>query len=52
LAEMVEKDEWKAELEKNGWASEYRNGEDFTKYLEEQDQVIVELLDALGMLKK
>lgn len=52
LAEMVETDEWKAELEKNGWASEYRNGDDFTKYLEEQDKVIVELLDALDMLKK
>ena len=48
---MVETDEWKAELEKNGWASEYRNSEDFTTYLEEQDKVIVELLTALGMQK-
>lgn len=51
LAEMVEKDEWKAELERNGWASEYRNSKDFTTYLEEQDKVIVELLTALGMQK-
>lgn len=51
LAQMVEKDEWKAELEKNGWASEYRNSEDFTSYLEEQDKVIVDLLTALGMQK-
>ena len=48
---MVETDEWKAELEKNGWESEYRNAEDFTTYLEEQDKVIVELLTALGMQK-
>lgn len=51
LAEMAKKDEWKAELEKNGWASEYRNGEDFTKYLEDQDKLIIELLTALGMQK-
>jgi putative tricarboxylic transport membrane protein len=51
LEEMVETDEWKAELEKNGWESEYRNSEDFTSYLEDQDKVIVELLTALGMQK-
>jgi putative tricarboxylic transport membrane protein len=51
LEKMVESDEWKAELEKNGWESEYRNSEDFTTYLEEQDKVIVELLTALGMQK-
>ncbi len=51
LKEMVETDEWKAELERNGWESEYRGSEDFTKYLEDQDKVIVELLTALGMQK-
>jgi putative tricarboxylic transport membrane protein len=51
LGEMVETDEWKAELERNGWASEYRDSADFTTYLEEQDKVIVELLTALGMQK-
>ncbi|QEY21951.1 tripartite tricarboxylate transporter substrate binding protein [Psychrobacillus sp. AK 1817] len=51
LEKMTETDEWKAELERNGWASEYRNSEDFTAYLEEQDEVIVELLTALGMQK-
>lgn len=51
LAKMVETDEWKAELKKNGWESEYRNSDDFTTYLGEQDKVIVELLTALGMQK-
>ncbi|MCG7334972.1 tripartite tricarboxylate transporter substrate binding protein [Sporosarcina sp. ACRSM] len=51
LQEMIETDEWKAELERNAWESEYRNSEDFTKYLEDQDKVIVELLTALGMQK-
>ena len=51
LDELVETDEWKAELERNGWQSEYRNAEDFTTYLEDQDKVIVELLTALDMQK-
>lgn len=51
LEKMVETEEWKAELERNGWASEYRNAEEFTTYLEDQDKVIVELLTALGMQK-
>ena len=34
---MVETDEWKAELERNGWESEYNNSKDFTTYLDEQD---------------
>jgi putative tricarboxylic transport membrane protein len=51
LDELVETDEWKAELERNGWQSEYRNAEDFATYLEDQDKVIVELLTALGMQK-
>ncbi|OLN21376.1 transporter [Domibacillus antri] len=52
LSEMVETEEWKAELEKNGWASEYRNADDFTTYLEEQEKVIIELLTALDMQKQ
>ncbi|WP_019413240.1 tripartite tricarboxylate transporter substrate binding protein [Paenisporosarcina sp. TG20] len=51
LDELVETDEWKAEIERNGWQSEYRNADDFTTYLEDQDTVIVELLTALGMQK-
>ncbi|WP_075618494.1 Bug family tripartite tricarboxylate transporter substrate binding protein [Paenisporosarcina indica] len=51
LDKLVETDEWKAELERNGWQSEYRNAEDFTTYLEDQDKVIVELLTALDMQK-
>ncbi|KZE37431.1 transporter [Bhargavaea cecembensis] len=51
LAEMAETEEWQAELERNGWQSEYHNAEEFTSYLEEQEQVIVELLTALGMEK-
>lgn len=51
LDELVETDEWKAELERNGWQSEYRNADDFTTYLENQEKVIVDLLTALDMQK-
>lgn len=51
LSEMVETDEWKAELERNGWQHEYRNAEEFTAFLEEQEAVIGELLKALDMHK-
>lgn len=51
LAELVETEEWKAELERNGWQSEYRNAEEFTTFLEEQEKVIGELLEALNMHK-
>ncbi|KOS69628.1 transporter [Lysinibacillus contaminans] len=51
LQAMSETDEWKAEVERNGWQSEYRNAEEFTKYLDEQNETIVELLTALDMQK-
>jgi putative tricarboxylic transport membrane protein len=51
LQAMVETDEWKSEVERNGWQSEYRNAEEFTKYLDQQNKIIVELLTALDMQK-
>ncbi|MEK0291687.1 tripartite tricarboxylate transporter substrate binding protein [Caldifermentibacillus hisashii] len=51
ISAMVETEEWQNELKNNGWYGEYRNGEEFTKFLEEQEKVIVELLTALGMQK-
>jgi putative tricarboxylic transport membrane protein len=51
LKELSEKEEWKVELEKNGWENEFKNSDGFKTFLEEQDKVIVELLTALGMQK-
>lgn len=51
LEEMSNTDEWKKELEQNGWQSEYKNAADFEEYLKNQEQVIVELLTALEMQK-
>ncbi|MBD8500152.1 Bug family tripartite tricarboxylate transporter substrate binding protein [Paenibacillus arenosi] len=46
---LNDKEEWKKELEANGWVSEYKNSADFTKFLEEQEVTIKQLLTALGM---
>ncbi|MDN4492366.1 tripartite tricarboxylate transporter substrate binding protein [Ureibacillus aquaedulcis] len=51
LSEMAVSEEWTAELERNGWQNEYKNAEDFTKFLEEQETVVSELLEALDMHK-
>lgn len=51
LKELSESDAWKKELEANGWESEYRGSEDFTKFLDEQDKLVTELLTSLGMSK-
>ncbi|MDQ0428205.1 putative tricarboxylic transport membrane protein [Planomicrobium stackebrandtii] len=51
IEEMSGSEEWKQELEQNGWQSEYKNGEDFEEYLKNQEELIVELLTALDMQK-
>ncbi|WP_166241457.1 Bug family tripartite tricarboxylate transporter substrate binding protein [Paenibacillus turpanensis] len=51
LKALSEKEEWKKELQANGWESEYRGSADFTKFLGEQEKLIKELLSALGMAK-
>lgn len=51
LKELSEKDEWKAELAKNGWEDEFKGSDEFKTFLAEQDKVIVELLTALDMQK-
>nr|WP_106783951.1 tripartite tricarboxylate transporter substrate binding protein [Lysinibacillus timonensis] len=51
LGEMVETEEWQSELERNGWQHEYRNAEEFSTFLQEQEVVIGDLLKALDMHK-
>ncbi|WP_066294169.1 tripartite tricarboxylate transporter substrate binding protein [Bacillus sp. FJAT-29937] len=51
LKAMSETEEWKSELEKNGWESEFKNADDFKTFLDEQDKLIIELLTALDMQK-
>ncbi|GGJ71177.1 putative tricarboxylic transport membrane protein [Anoxybacillus voinovskiensis] len=48
---LVESDQWKQELEKQGWQSDYKNAEEFTKFLQEQETLISDMLKSLGMHK-
>jgi putative tricarboxylic transport membrane protein len=51
LKTLNEKEEWKKELQANGWESEFRGPEEFKKYLGEQEKLVKELLTALDMAK-
>ncbi|GHH96932.1 Bug family tripartite tricarboxylate transporter substrate binding protein [Neobacillus kokaensis] len=51
IDKLVKSDEWKKEVETQGWELEYRNSEDFKKFLEDQNQQVQQLLEALGMKK-
>jgi putative tricarboxylic transport membrane protein len=51
IQQMVETEEWKTQMTESGWESEYKNSEDFKVFLDEQNEQIAELLDALDMAK-
>lgn len=51
IAKLVETSEWKKEVEVQGWEQEYKNSEEFSKFLEEQEKQVQQLLEALGMEK-
>lgn len=52
LTELSQNQAWLDELKANAWESEFKAGDDFTAFLEEQDQLVIELLTALGMQKQ
>lgn len=49
LSTLSQNEAWANELKANGWESEYKNAVDFKAFLAEQDAVIKDILDALGM---
>ncbi|WP_462409954.1 Bug family tripartite tricarboxylate transporter substrate binding protein [Neobacillus sp. Marseille-QA0830] len=51
IDKLVKSPEWKKEVETQGWELEYKNSNDFKKFLGEQDQQVKQLLTALGMQK-
>ncbi|MCM3730274.1 tripartite tricarboxylate transporter substrate binding protein [Fictibacillus nanhaiensis] len=51
LKDLDESKEWQAELERNGWESEFKDAEEFTSFLEEQEKQVEDLLKSLGMNK-
>lgn len=51
LKEMNETAAWDTELANNGWEKEFRIGDDFIKFLEEQEALLKDMLTSLGMAK-
>ena len=49
IDKLAKSDEWKKEVEAQGWELEYKNSSDFKKFLGEQDKQVGQLLTALGM---
>ncbi|WP_109505507.1 Bug family tripartite tricarboxylate transporter substrate binding protein [Nocardioides speluncae] len=50
LAEMHDSPEWQQALEDNGWIDAFRTGDEFTRFLEEQDERVATTLEELGLL--
>jgi putative tricarboxylic transport membrane protein len=50
LGRMYETPDWEIIRERNGWTNLYKAREDFTAFLEGQEQVVAALMDQLGML--
>lgn len=52
LKKMSETDEWKNACKTNGWDNTYLGGEEFVKFLEQENENNKALLSEIGMLKQ
>jgi putative tricarboxylic transport membrane protein len=50
LQTMHDTPEWEAALEKYGWTDDFKTGEDFEQFLDEQDTRVSDTLHGLGLL--
>jgi putative tricarboxylic transport membrane protein len=50
LEEMHETPEWQQVVEDNGWTDDFKTGEDFGDFIDEQDQRVSSTLEELGLL--
>lgn len=50
LEEMRQTPEWQQALEDNGWIDEFKTGDDFTAFLQEQDDRVATTLEELDLL--
>ncbi|WP_050183830.1 Bug family tripartite tricarboxylate transporter substrate binding protein [Domibacillus robiginosus] len=51
VAQLVDTEAWKNELEKQGWQDGYMASEDFIKLMEEEEAMYKEIYEDLGMAK-
>jgi putative tricarboxylic transport membrane protein len=49
LSKMHDSPEWKAELTKHGWTDAFVTGDDFAKFLTDQDKAVADILTKLGL---
>jgi len=50
MEEMHDSPEWQQALVDNGWIDEFKTGDEFTTFLEEQDARVASTLDELGLM--
>jgi putative tricarboxylic transport membrane protein len=50
LTEMHDRPEWRQTLEKYGWTDAFVTGDDFTTFLQEQDDRVASTLEELGLI--
>lgn len=50
VEEMRQGEEWQEALRDNGWVDEFKTGEEFATFLEEQDARVAETLEEVGLL--
>lgn len=51
LAKMVETDEWRATLTKYNWQNTYLPADEFSKFLDEQNKLLSDILKSLNLIK-
>lgn len=49
MTKMHESEEWKTALKTNGWTDAFMTGDDFSKFLTEQDERVASVLKTLGL---
>src|SRR3954451_12644796 len=49
LTKMHDSEQWKAELTKHGWTDAFVTGEEFGKFLTDQDKAVADVLTKLGL---
>ena len=50
LQEMHDTEAWQEQLETNGWTDDFKTGDDFKAFIEEQDERVSGTLEELGLI--
>lgn len=50
LQEMHDSEQWREQLESNGWTDDFKVGDDFATFIEEQDERVSGTLEDLGLI--